>query len=173
MTDTREAKRIAQTIDYKAIDVDNHYYEPLDALTRHLPKEFKRRGVQMLSDGKRTFAVIGDRVNHFIPNPTFDPIIVAGCMDLMFRGQIPEGVDPRTLMKLEPLRAEYQDRDARLAVMDEQGLEAIVMFRRSRWASSRCSVTTSKRPWRCSTRSTSGSTRTGASRTRTASSPCR
>ena len=26
----------------------------------------------------------------------------------MFRGQIPEGVDPRTLMKLEPLRAEYQ-----------------------------------------------------------------
>jgi len=31
-------------------------------------------------------------------------------------------------MKLEPLRAEYQDRDARLAVMDEQGLEAVVMF---------------------------------------------
>jgi predicted TIM-barrel fold metal-dependent hydrolase len=31
-------------------------------------------------------------------------------------------------MKLEPLRAEYQDRDARLAVMDEQGLEAVVLF---------------------------------------------
>jgi predicted TIM-barrel fold metal-dependent hydrolase len=46
----------------------------------------------------------------------------------MFRGQIPEGVDPRSLMKLEPLRAEYQNRDARLAVMDEQGLEAIIMF---------------------------------------------
>ena len=45
-------------------------------------------------------------------------------MDLMFRGQIPDGVDPRSLMKVEPLRAEYQDRDARLAVMDEQGLEA-------------------------------------------------
>jgi hypothetical protein len=31
------------TLDYKAIDVDNHYYEPIDAMTRHLPKEFKRR----------------------------------------------------------------------------------------------------------------------------------
>jgi hypothetical protein len=42
------------TLDYKAIDVDNHYYEPLDALTRHLPRELKRRGVQMVQDGKRT-----------------------------------------------------------------------------------------------------------------------
>src|SRR5215212_4257069 len=48
------------TLDYKAIDVDNHYYETTDSCTRHLPKEFKRRGVQMLRDGKRTFAVMGD-----------------------------------------------------------------------------------------------------------------
>ena len=32
---------------YKAIDVDNHYYEPLDAFTRHLDKKFRRRGVQI------------------------------------------------------------------------------------------------------------------------------
>jgi len=49
-------------------------------------------------------------------------------MDLMFRGQVPEGVDPRSLMKVEPLRAEYQDRDARLGVMDEQDLDAVLMF---------------------------------------------
>ena len=30
-----------QPLDYRAIDVDNHYYEPLDAFTRHLPKEFR------------------------------------------------------------------------------------------------------------------------------------
>ena len=41
-------------LDYKAIDVDNHYYEPVDSFTRYLPKEFKRRGVQMVKDGKRT-----------------------------------------------------------------------------------------------------------------------
>ena len=26
---------------YRAVDADNHYYETLDACTRHLPKEFK------------------------------------------------------------------------------------------------------------------------------------
>ena len=59
--------------------------------------------------------LIGGRVNRFVPNPTFDPIIVPGCLDALFRGQIPEGVDPRTLMQVEPLRAEYRDRDERLA----------------------------------------------------------
>ena len=68
------------------------------------------------------------RVNKFVPNPTFDPIIVPGCLDPLFRGQIPEGVDPRTLMQTEPLRAEYQDRERRLEVMDEQGLGAALLF---------------------------------------------
>jgi predicted TIM-barrel fold metal-dependent hydrolase len=117
-------------LSYKAIDVDNHYYEPLDAFTRHLERKFRRRGVQMVSDGRHTLAIIGDRVNRFIPNPTFDPIIVPGCLDLLFRGEIPEGVDPASLMKVEELelRPEYQDRDARVAVVDGQCIETIFMF---------------------------------------------
>ncbi|MGV0791702.1 amidohydrolase family protein [Mycolicibacterium sp. XJ1819] len=118
------------TLGYRPVDVDNHYYEPLDAFTRHLPKEFKRRGVQMVTHGKRTLAVIGDRVNHFIPNPTFDPIIVPGCLDLLFRGEIPEGVDPASLMQVERLaeHPEYQNRDARVDVMNRQGLETVFML---------------------------------------------
>jgi predicted TIM-barrel fold metal-dependent hydrolase len=117
-------------LDYKAIDVDNHYYEPLDSFTRHLDKAFRKRGVQMVADGKRTLAVIGDRVNHFIPNPTFDPIIVPGCLDVLFRGEIPEGVDPASLMKVERLaeHPEYQNRDARVTVMDAQGIETVFML---------------------------------------------
>ena len=38
-----------------------------------------------------------------LPDPV-DPIIVPGCLDTMFRGQVPEGVDPRTLTQVEPLR---------------------------------------------------------------------
>ncbi|MCV7030714.1 amidohydrolase family protein [Mycobacterium sherrisii] len=113
-----------------AIDVDNHYYEPLDAFTRHLDKAFKTRGVQMVTQGKRTLAVIGGRVNHFVPNPTFDPIIVPGCLDLLFRGEIPEGVDPASLMKVERLgeHPEYQNREARIAVMDTQDIETVFML---------------------------------------------
>lgn len=112
----------------KPIDADNHYYEPLDAFTRHLPKAFKERGVQAVQDGKRVKLLVGGKVNRFVPNPTFDPIIVPGCLDAMFRGQVPEGVDPRTLMQTEPLRQEYRDRDVRLEVMDRQGLDAMLLF---------------------------------------------
>jgi predicted TIM-barrel fold metal-dependent hydrolase len=110
------------------IDADNHYYESLDAFTRHLDKEFRWRGVHPVQDGKRVQLLIGGKVNRFVPNPTFDPIIVPGCLDSLFRGQIPEGVDPRTLMQVEPLHAEYRDRDARVAVVEEQGLDAALLF---------------------------------------------
>jgi predicted TIM-barrel fold metal-dependent hydrolase len=112
----------------RPIDADNHYYESLDAFTRHLPKEFKRRGVRPVQSGKRVELLIADKVNRFIPNPTFDPIIVPGCLDLFFRGQIPGGADRSKLMRVEPLRAEYRDRDARVAVAEAQGLDAALLF---------------------------------------------
>jgi predicted TIM-barrel fold metal-dependent hydrolase len=112
----------------RPIDADNHYYEALDAFTRHLDRKFKRRGVQVVQNGTHTEILIAERVNAFIPNPTFDPIIVPGCLDLQFRGQIPEGVDPRTLTRVEPISPAYRDRAARVTKMDEQGLDAIVMF---------------------------------------------
>jgi predicted TIM-barrel fold metal-dependent hydrolase len=115
-------------MDGQPIDADNHYYESLDAFTRHLDKKYRDRGVKPVQDGKRVQLLMGGKVNRFIPNPTFDPIIVPGCLDPLFRGQIPEGVDPRTLMQVEPLRGEYRDRDLRLQAMDEQGLGAALMF---------------------------------------------
>jgi predicted TIM-barrel fold metal-dependent hydrolase len=115
-------------MDARPIDADNHYYESLDAFTRHLDKAFRQRGVRPVQDGKRVALLVGGKVNQFVPNPTFDPIIVPGCLDPLFRGQIPEGVDPRTLMQTEPLRAEYQDRDKRIEVMDRQGLGAALLI---------------------------------------------
>ncbi len=118
-------------LDFDPIDADNHYYEPLDAFTRHLDPAFRQRGVQVMTDGRgHAQYVIGGRLNRFIPNPTFDPIIVPGCIDLMFRGEVPAGVDPRSLMKVEPLgrHPEYRDRDARVTVAEQQGLGAVILF---------------------------------------------
>ena len=110
--------------------------------------------------------LMGGKVNRFIPNPTFDPIIVPGCLDALFRGQIPEGVDPRTLMKVEPLRAEYRDRDKRArGDRATRASSRCCSSRRSAAASSRRCATTSTRRWRACTRSTAGSRRTGASPT--------
>ena len=39
--------------DFAPIDADNHYYEPLDAFTRHLDPKFKRpRRAGRCSDGQ-------------------------------------------------------------------------------------------------------------------------
>jgi predicted TIM-barrel fold metal-dependent hydrolase len=110
------------------IDADNHYYETLDAFTRHLDKKYRDRGIKPVQSGKRVELLIGGTINRFVPNPTFDPIIVPGCVDSLFRGKIPEGVDPRSLMEVEPMRPAYQDRDRRLDVMDEQGLGVALLF---------------------------------------------
>jgi hypothetical protein len=50
-----------------AIDVDNRHYEPLDAFTRHLDKNFRRRGVQIVQQGEDLTTIIDNR---FIPDPT-------------------------------------------------------------------------------------------------------
>ena len=113
---------------FAAVDADQHYYEALDACTRHLEREFRDRGVQAVQQGKHTLLLAGGQLFRFIPNPTFDPIIVPGCLDSMFRGQVPEDVDPRTLTKVEPLRSEYQDPETRVPMLDEQGLEAALVF---------------------------------------------
>ena len=84
-------------MDFRPFDADNHYYEDLDAFTRHLDPEFKDRGVHPVRDGKGA-AAHGGKVDTFIPNPTFDPIIEPGCLDPLFRGRSRRG-DPRSLFR--------------------------------------------------------------------------
>lgn len=128
MTLTADA-RTGGTVSYdKPFDCDNHYYEKLDAFTRHLDPAFKERGIQIIARGKHTGLLAGGVIFEFVPNPTFNPIIVPGCQDLLFRGQIPAGVDPRSLMKVEPLNPAYQDHDVRLDVMHEQGMSGILLL---------------------------------------------
>jgi len=110
-------------------DADNHYYEALDAFTRHLEPGFEKRCMQWVELGGRTRLLVGGRLNRFIPNPTFDPVAKPGVLDEFFRGKNPDAADVRTLFgELEPIRAAYRNRDARLALMDEQGIEKAFLF---------------------------------------------
>ena len=115
-------------IDYRAFDADNHYYEALDAFTRHLDPALGPRCVQWAEIDGRRYHVVGGRVSRAVVNPTFDPIAKAGALSDYFRGN-PEGRNPLELLRdREPIRAEYRDRAARLAVMDEHGLDAVWLF---------------------------------------------
>lgn len=116
------------TIDFDLFDADNHYYEATDAFTRHIEPEFARRGIQWAEvDGRRRL-LVGGRVNRFIPNPGFDPVARPGCLDEYFRGRSPANDIRGAFGELEPIRAEYRDRDARIVRMDEQSMAGCFMF---------------------------------------------
>jgi predicted TIM-barrel fold metal-dependent hydrolase len=113
---------------YRAFDGDNHYYEALDAFTRHLDPKWGPRTVEWAEINGRRYHVVGGRVSHAVVNPTFDPVAKPGVLSGYFRGN-PEGKRPQDyLAARERIQECYRDRDARLAVMDEQGLEAVWMF---------------------------------------------
>ena len=115
-------------IDYEAFDADNHYYEALDAFTRHLDPAWGPRVVQWCEIDGRKYHVVGGRVSRAVTNPTFDPIAPPGALHDYFRGN-PDGKTPMDFLRdREPIPAEYRDRAARLAVMDEHGLESIWLF---------------------------------------------
>jgi predicted TIM-barrel fold metal-dependent hydrolase len=116
-------------VDFPAFDADNHYYEAEDAFTRHLDRKMGRRAMQWGTAGGRKCLLVAGKVNRFIPNPTFDPVAKPGCLDEYFRGRNPEGRSIREVFgELEPISPAYRDRDARLALMDRQGLEATFLF---------------------------------------------
>ncbi len=115
-------------LDFDAFDCDNHYYEALDAFTRHLDPALGPRCVQWCDIDGRKYHVVGGKVSRAVTNATFDPIAKAGAMHDYFRGN-PDGKSPlEFLREREPIRPEYRDPDARLLRMDEFGLEAIWLF---------------------------------------------
>ena len=129
-TDHAAADRamIDHAVDHPVIDADHHYYEALDAFTRHLDPAWAQRCVQWCEIDGRKYHVIGGRVSRAVTNATFDPIAKAGAMHDFFRGN-PEGRDPLSfLSEREPIRPEYRNRDERLRVMDAQGLQKVWLF---------------------------------------------
>ena len=114
-------------VDSPVFDADNHYYEALDAFTRHIEPQYRKRAMQWAQIDGRTRLLVAGKVNKFIPNPTFDPVAAPGVMDEYFRGRNPKAADVKQLFgQLEPIRPEYRDRDARIALMDQQGMEVFL-----------------------------------------------
>lgn len=118
-------------LDFVPFDADNHYYEATDAFTRHIDPKMAKRCMQWADiDGKRRL-LVGGKVNKFIPNPLFDPIARPGSLENYFRGRNTEGMDLKTMFgELDPLADHpgYQHRDARVRLLDEQGLAGALLF---------------------------------------------
>jgi hypothetical protein len=106
-----EGDIMATELPFKFFDCDNHYYEALDAFTRHLEPAYRKRAMQWAQIDGRTRLLVGGKVNKFIPNPIFDPVAAPGVMDEYFRGRNPKNADVSKLFgQLEPIRATTSSR---------------------------------------------------------------
>jgi predicted TIM-barrel fold metal-dependent hydrolase len=118
------------TIDYPIYDADQHFYEASDTFLRHLDLAYGY-AFRWVTDDRtgRTNLLIGDRVFTMISNPTFDPVGKPGALAAYFRGENVEAQDIKQMMgKMEPIRPEYRNRDARVAVLNEQGVGGALLL---------------------------------------------
>jgi predicted TIM-barrel fold metal-dependent hydrolase len=114
---------------FQIFDGDNHYYEAEDAFTRHMDRGMRRRCMDWAERRGRKELLVAGTVNRFIPNPTFDPVARPGCLDEYYQGKNQQGLSIRDAFgELEPIHVEYRDRDARLEVMDAQGMQGAFFF---------------------------------------------
>ena len=109
-------------------DFDNHYYEAEDAFTRHADRSLRNRGVRWADiDGRRRL-LVGGTLNSYIANPVFDPVAKPGALFDWYRGNPQRQGIVEAFGELEPIRPEYRDRDVRLKVMGDQGLDGTLLF---------------------------------------------
>ena len=110
-------------------DCDTHCYEPRDAVTRYMPKDMLDQAVRpiRLPEGGETI-LAADRIAVFNSEQGlgFDLAYRPGSLKEMLK-QMGSG-NPDETYEPEPMRPEYQNRDVRLSLMQQQGVEKAVIF---------------------------------------------
>ncbi|MGA0239582.1 MAG: amidohydrolase family protein [Acidimicrobiales bacterium] len=113
---------------FAPFDADNHYYEALDAFTRHVPEHMQPRIVQWVDMGGRKHHLVGGTLARAVANPTWDPIAKPGALRPYFEGN-PDRLNPLEMLKdREPLPAHYLDPAERVKIIEQQGLQGVWLF---------------------------------------------
>ena len=97
---------------FKCFDCDNHFYEPEDALLRHLPEKYKHV-LQYIQINGRTKLAINGHISNYIPNPTFEVVAAPGCHVEYYRGNNPDGKTLREFNVVERRKDEYAYKNER------------------------------------------------------------
>src|ERR1700730_10007624 len=120
---------IMEKLDFGLFDCDTHCYETRDAFTRYLPKEFRDRAITPVMDGAGHEVILAGKqvaVFNSEQGSGFDLANRPGSLKEMLK-QMASG-DPEETYKPEPMRPEYIEREPRLALMEEQGVDKAIIF---------------------------------------------
>jgi predicted TIM-barrel fold metal-dependent hydrolase len=123
-----EARR-AQ-LGFAPIDADAHYYEPHDAFTRHLEAAFRERAVHVVPgpDGLGRL-YYGDRKMGMMKVTQTDYTGAPGSRREFFQGLVDDGAGWRQTDVIDARDfPAMMRRDARLALLDKQGIDATLLF---------------------------------------------
>ncbi len=114
-------------MDYRLIDADGHYYEPDDCFSRHIEARYKDATVRVErgADGLGRVYLGGRRT--FMSVMPGDYASAPGALQGLFVGEVADGFTHREVINARDYPA-FTDRTARLALMDEQGLEATILL---------------------------------------------
>lgn len=119
---------------YRTFDADSHYYEPTDCFLRHMPTDRKHRAFQLAEvDGVEQTVIDGRAVSVFHPGGFFHKeAALPGSMREMMRafksGQEMDSRGHGGSSLVGPIDPAALDPQARLALMDRQGVEATLVF---------------------------------------------
>lgn len=117
-------------MNYPTIDADNHYYEPDDCFTRHIESRYAEAAIHLV-DGRhgRTW-LVGDEPISYIPSNAGDETWAPGVTAKFFAGEADStGATLRSEDKINPHEIPgLFNRSDRLALMDEQKIEAIIQL---------------------------------------------
>jgi predicted TIM-barrel fold metal-dependent hydrolase len=125
---TTEPSHDADTGDlgYALFDADNHYYEPRDCFTRHIESGFRDRAIRPEVAGDGTEVLFFGEQQLVFPVVKFDKCEPPGALrDILRNKEFVRFEDARAVENMLPA---YRDREARLALMDEQGVEAALLL---------------------------------------------
>jgi predicted TIM-barrel fold metal-dependent hydrolase len=115
-------------IGYRLIDADNHYYEPYDCFTRHLEPGFADRSVHVVKDERGLGRLyFGNRKLGFMRVIQSDYTGAPGSLHELFAGEMEQGFAQTEVINAHDFPA-MMHKAPRLQLMDEQGLEATLMF---------------------------------------------
>jgi hypothetical protein len=158
-------------VGYPLIDADGHYYEPDDCFTRHIESRFRDDTVRVdrSRDGLGRVYVQGRRT--FMSVMPGDYASAPGALQGLFVGAVADGFTHREVINAKDHPA-FIERPARLALMDDQGVEAAVMLPTLGVAVEHDMADDVELTYPACGRSTAGWRRTGATAPTGASSAC-
>jgi predicted TIM-barrel fold metal-dependent hydrolase len=117
---------VVSDLGYGLVDADNHYYEPYDCFTRYAEPAFRDKTVHVvMGDDGYGRVHIGDRPAPWRPIIQADLIAPPGANKGLVSGD-PTYAEP-TLIRPHDIPP-FMHRDARLQLMDEQGVLGAIML---------------------------------------------